>query len=100
MAGKEFRGSVQELHLTWEDIESVCVDVYTKMKRKHVKPDIIVEVSRGGLTPVRISSGPPSNKNLSTMRATFYSKPGVTKKQPRIAEELSTDIKKNRADRR
>ncbi|VVB73647.1 Xanthine phosphoribosyltransferase [uncultured archaeon] len=92
MAGKEPNGHIQKLHLTWDDIDAMCVDVYGKMRRRHVRPDIIVGVSRGGLIPARILSGLLNNKNLSTMRVTFYSRPGVTKKRPRIAEDLSTDI--------
>jgi len=92
MAGSESDGQMQKLYLTWDDIERMCFDIHRKMKRKHVKPDIIVGVSRGGLIPARILSDLLDNKNLSTMRVTFYSRPGVTKTKPRIAEDLSTDI--------
>jgi len=92
MAGSEPNVEAQKLYLTWDDIELMCVDIHRKMKRKRIKPDIIVGVSRGGLIPARILSGLLNNKNLSTMRVTFYSRPGITKKRPRIAEDLSTDI--------
>jgi hypothetical protein len=92
MAESGSQAGLEKLHLTWEDIESMCNDIHAQVQSKGIKPDIIMGVSRGGLIPARILSSLFKNKNLSTIRVTFYTKPGVTKPYPRLAEDSAADV--------
>lgn len=78
--------------LTWEKIENMCIQIVEQIKNKNIKIDKIIAISRGGLIPGRIISGILNNSNLSTIRVTFYTKPGVAKDKPHLAEDLSTDV--------
>ncbi len=80
-------------HISWNDIESLCVNLHKKMKKARISPDLIMGVSRGGLIPGRIISGIFQNKNLSTIRVKFYTKPGVTIARPQIIEDSAADVK-------
>ena len=81
-----------KLILSWEDIENMCFDLAKKIESQNIKIDKIIAVSRGGLIPGRILSSLLNNKNLSTIRVTFYIKPNQTKETPHLAEDLSTDV--------
>lgn len=83
---------LDKFYLEWNDIEEMCFDIYKKMISKNIKIDKIIAISRGGLIPGRILSSLFNNKNLSTIRVTFYTKPNVTKDKPHLAEDLSTDV--------
>ena len=78
--------------LSWDRMEQMCVQISEDIRSKNVKIDKIIAVSRGGLIPARILSGLLNNKNLFTIRITFYTKPGVTRDTPHLAEDLSTDV--------
>ena len=88
----ETNTSDEKYYLSWDRIEKMCIQISEEIKAKNVRIDKIIAVSRGGLIPARIISGLLNNKNLSTIRVTFYTKPGVTKDKPHLAEDLSTDV--------
>jgi hypoxanthine phosphoribosyltransferase len=83
---------VDKLFLSWEDIDRLCLDLAKNIKAKNIKIDKIIAVSRGGLIPGRILSSLLANKNLSTIRVTFYIRPNQTKETPHLVEDLSTDV--------
>ncbi|MCS7109734.1 MAG: phosphoribosyltransferase family protein [Candidatus Micrarchaeota archaeon] len=83
---------MERYYVSWEKIENMCFDIANQIGKRNVKIDKIIAISRGGLIPGRILSGLLKNKNLSTIRVTFYTKPGVTKDKPHLAEDLSTDV--------
>ena len=82
----------EKYFLSWDRIEEMCVHISEDIQKRNVKIDKIIAVSRGGLIPARILSSLLNNKNLFTIRVTFYTKPGVTKDKPHLAEDLSTDV--------
>ncbi|MCX8202397.1 MAG: phosphoribosyltransferase family protein [Candidatus Micrarchaeota archaeon] len=88
--GKE--DDIDRFYLSWEKIEEMCQKIASEINKKNIKIDKIIAISRGGLIPGRILSSLLRNKNLSTIRVTFYTKPGVAKDKPHLAEDLSTDI--------
>ncbi|MEM3408261.1 MAG: phosphoribosyltransferase [Candidatus Micrarchaeia archaeon] len=83
---------LEKYYLSWEKIEKMCQDIANQIEKQNLKIDKIIAISRGGLIPGRILSGLLKNKNLSTIRVTFYTKPGVAKDKPHLAEDLSTDV--------
>ncbi|MEM3431243.1 MAG: phosphoribosyltransferase [Candidatus Micrarchaeia archaeon] len=83
---------LEKYYLSWEKIEKLCQDIANQIEKQNVKIDKIIAISRGGLIPGRILSGILKNNNLSTIRVTFYTKPGVAKDRPHLAEDLSTDV--------
>ncbi len=42
------------LHLSWEDIENSCLNIYSKIKQDEYKPDIIIGCMWGGIIPTRL----------------------------------------------
>lgn len=83
---------IETYYLSWEKIEKMCQNIAEQIEKQNIKIDKIIAISRGGLIPGRILSSLLKNKNLSTIRVTFYTKPGVAKDKPHLAEDLSTDV--------
>lgn len=43
-------------HLTWQDIDKYCENIYYQMLRDKYQPDCIIGLLRGGIVPARIFS--------------------------------------------
>jgi hypothetical protein len=85
--------AIKKEKLSWNDIEEMCRDISSKIRKKRIKPDIMVAVSRGGLIPGRIMSSYLKNRNLSVIRVQFYARQGERAKKPIIVEETNSNVK-------
>ena len=79
---------------TWNNIESLSVQLYNKVLSEQFLPDMIAGISRGGLVPARIISDlfmcefPKTRPTLSIMQIGFYSGVGKTERKPIIYQDL------------
>ncbi|MFX0212253.1 MAG: phosphoribosyltransferase [Candidatus Hodarchaeota archaeon] len=81
---------------TWDNIESITVELYKLVRNDGYSPDIIAGISRGGLVPARIISDlflcEFEKPTLAIMQIGFYSGVGKTEKEPIIYQDLPGHI--------
>lgn len=81
---------------SWDNIESITVDLYKLVREDRYFPDIIAGISRGGLVPARIISDlylcQSQKPTLAIMQIGFYSGVGKTQKEPIIYQDLPGHI--------
>lgn len=81
---------------SWDNIESITVDLYNLVRNDGYFPDIIAGISRGGLVPARIISDlylcQSQKPTLAIMQIGFYSGVGKTQKEPIIYQDLPGHI--------
>lgn len=81
---------------TWDNIESITVELYKLVRKDGYSPDIIAGISRGGLVPARIISDlflcEFEKPTLAIMQIGFYSGVGKTEKEPIIYQDLPGHI--------
>ncbi|RLG19701.1 phosphoribosyltransferase [Candidatus Micrarchaeota archaeon] len=84
------------LKLTWPEVQNMCEQLAVLIKNSGFEPDVIVGIARGGWVPARILSDFLDHEQIASMRVEFYTKPGETKKKPKITQKVSTAIKGKR----
>ena len=81
---------------SWDNIESITVELYNLVRKDGYSPDIIAGISRGGLVPARIISdlflSQSKKPTLAIMQIGFYSGIGKTEKEPIIYQDLPGHI--------
>ncbi len=78
--------------LSWDDIQSQCRTLASKILDQNVPFDLIIGVARGGWVPARILSDILDNDELHTVRAKFYNEVGETKEKPIITHPTQVDV--------
>lgn len=81
---------------SWDNIESITVELYKLVREDGYSPDIIAGISRGGIVPARIISDlflcESEKPTLAIMQIGFYSGVGKTQKEPIIYQDLPGHI--------
>jgi hypoxanthine phosphoribosyltransferase len=84
---------LQYLFISWERLEELLAALATSIRKRGLKPDIIVGVSRGGLVPTRLISDFLNIRDVIVLGVAFYEDLGKTSSQPRITHPLTRDIR-------
>jgi len=80
------------LHLSWDDVQSLCEAVAGKIRGDGFKPDVIVGVSRGGFDPARILCDQLMVKRLASFQIEYYNYINMKNKIPKVIYPLNADI--------
>jgi hypoxanthine phosphoribosyltransferase len=77
---------------SWEEAERALHSLSEKITESGFRPDTIVGMSRGGLVPARVFSDLLDVPDLRVLSVSFYTRPGETKKEPRVLHSLPGEI--------
>jgi uncharacterized protein len=81
---------------TWDQIYDMLLNQAQKIAADDYKPDIIIEVSRGGAVPSRILSDLLETRELASIQIEYYEGINQTKRKPILKKCLNislTDMK-------
>ena len=81
---------------TWEQIYTMLLDMAWRIQADRFSPDIVLGVSRGGLTPARVLSDLLESPNIAKVKVEFYLGVAERKKEPLMTEPISVDVKGKR----
>ncbi len=77
---------------TWDDIYEMLLSLYEKIIKDRFKPDVIVGISRGGLTPARVMCDLLGNANLANITVEFYVGVNKASSEPIITKPISMPV--------
>jgi len=81
------------LYISWQEMDEMCSKLARMIKKSGYRPDVIIGIARGGWMPARLLSDKLGNEHVASMRAEFYTKPGVTKRVPKITQPVSVSVR-------
>jgi len=73
--------SLKYAHLSWDDVEKSCLNIYANMRADNYCPDVIIGLLWGGVVPTRIFVDMFATERLNShvVYASLYTKMGVAK---------------------
>lgn len=78
---------------TWNQIYNMLLNMAERIRKRRLKPDVIVGVSRGGWTPARVLSDLLGNPNLANVKAEFYLGIEEKKGDPILTQSVSANVR-------
>jgi len=77
---------------TWDEIYDMLIEITKMIEKPGFKPDLIIGVSRGGLTPARVLSDMLNNPRIAIIKVEFYVGLGETGKRPIVTQPLGVPV--------
>ncbi len=79
--------------VSWREVEEGCAEIAERIRRDHLKIDVIVGVLRGGWIPARLLSDYLGVDRMGAVEVKFYRGVGETMEHPVVTQPLILDIR-------
>jgi hypoxanthine phosphoribosyltransferase len=81
--------TLQYKYVDWNQVYSLCLQIYRRIREKNFVPDIIVGVARGGWVPARIIADFFITRHTANVKVEFYQDLFETEEHASITQPVS-----------